>query len=245
MRPPLQFRPRPVDCEWLGGRYPLPRPFEDQGALVNGEVDLWLELPRGVIVAITMIDSREPIPFGASLQQTMTRPEEGSPRRPARIRVADEGLARMRSEIESPLTAMNEIENERRTKRESIYLFLSPDTTVLGRIFVSRDTLRIETTSEENAEAVWHRISEVCGTILEDNAKADVIRQAKEAHYRKWLDMPLPILGGKTPRAAARSAKSRKPLEEVLRVIEELESGQPPKERFAVGPLRRELGLAE
>lgn len=56
-------------------------------------VDLWLELPRGVFVAITLIDPREPIPFGVSLQRTMQQPVEGSPRTPARIRVAEERLA--------------------------------------------------------------------------------------------------------------------------------------------------------
>jgi hypothetical protein len=469
MRPPLQFRPRPVDCEWLGGRYPVPNQSK------AAEVDIWLELPRGVIVAITLIDSGEPIPFGASLQQTMTRPSEGSPRRPARIRVADERLARevreaagndvsvvvapvpeldaafdeliekftendprpesylgdgvepevvaslfsaagaffraapwkhvdetqvlqadipvlglseaclciiggagesfglllfrsfagyrateapmlslsfsrkkeippamleeiarhgwrvagpkayphvmaidagelqpmtdrdlriltacagaflafftmhralfaaddprvvceslvgddgvivtltlrpgitditesfsfdarMRAEIESRLTAMDEIENERRTKRESTYLFLRLDGSVLGRIFVNRDTLRIETASENNAQWARRRIREVCGSILNGNTNDDLIRQAKEAHYRKWLDKPLPILGGKTPRAAARSAKSRKDLEEVLRLIEDIESGQPKDERFDFGSLRRELGFEE
>jgi hypothetical protein len=118
--------------------------------------------------------------------------------------------ARMRAEIESRLTAMYEIENERRTKRESTYLFLRPDKTVLGRIFVSRDALRIETTFKKNAVAVGDRIHEVCGSILEDTTKDDVIRQAKEAHYRKWMDMPLPILGGKTPRARRSCARLSK-----------------------------------
>jgi len=61
--------------------------------LLYHEVDLWIELPRGVIVAIRLIDPRNPIPFGMSLQETMTQPAEGSPRRPARIRVPEERLA--------------------------------------------------------------------------------------------------------------------------------------------------------
>src|SRR5947207_4891562 len=94
MRTPLPFRPRPVDCEWIGGRYAVPRPIMERGEPIYPEVDLWLELPRGVIVAVRLIDPREPIPFGLSLQGTMRLPDEGSPRRPARIRVAEERLAR-------------------------------------------------------------------------------------------------------------------------------------------------------
>jgi hypothetical protein len=37
----------------------------------------------------------------------------------------------------------------------------------------------------------------------------------------------------------------RKTLEETLRLIEDLERGQPREERFDFGPLRRELGLDE
>jgi len=69
------------------------------------------------------------------------------------------------------------------------------------------------------------------------------IRQLKEAHYRKWLDMPLPAFGGKTPRDAARSAKGRKVLELVLRQIENIENSRAEGERFDVASLRRELGL--
>src|SRR4051812_23331676 len=93
MRAPVPFRPRPVDCEWIGGRYTLPDPVRENGALVHQMVDLWLELPRGVLVAITLIDPGKPIPFGVSLRQTMQQPVEASARTPARIRVAEERLA--------------------------------------------------------------------------------------------------------------------------------------------------------
>lgn len=115
------------------------------------------------------------------------------------------------------------------------------DATVIGRVIVGRGTLRIETNSENRADALGVRVREACAGLLrnrkrdiqpptlEDAAASEeppaerspeeqaVIREFKEDHYRKWLDMPIPALAGKTPRAAARSAKSRRELDLLLR----------------------------
>src|SRR5213075_1125488 len=80
--------------------------------------------------------------------------------------------AALRSEIESRLAAMNDIENEQRRKRESIWMFLRrSDRTVLGRVIVSRNILRIETNSERRADALGSRVREVCGSILNDSTR--------------------------------------------------------------------------
>ena len=70
-----------------------------------------------------------------------------------------------------------------------------------------------------------------------------IIREMKEAHYRDWVDLPVPMLGGKTPRAAKRSARSRERLDLLLREIENSESRLPAAIRYDVSRLREELGL--
>ncbi|HEX2123671.1 MAG TPA: hypothetical protein VHL59_18725 [Thermoanaerobaculia bacterium] len=72
--------------EWLGGRYSLP--------FAGAEIILWLELPRGVIVASTLSAPGEPRTIAESLASAMEGPLEGSPRRPSSIRVADRRTAR-------------------------------------------------------------------------------------------------------------------------------------------------------
>ncbi len=57
--------------------------------------------------------------------------------------------------------------------------------------------------------------------------------------------MPVPTLGGKTPREAARSAKSRRELDLLLRDVENHEQRLPEPARFDMRRLRRELGLKE
>ena len=407
MRASGPFRTRPVDCEWIGGRYTLPDPVRENGALVHQMVDLWLELPRGVLVAITLIDPREPIPFGVSLRQTMQQPVEGSARTPARIRVAEERLAAdvrnvlgsetsvivgpvpeldaafeefieaiaddepppsylgdgtIRPDVVERLfaaaslffraapwtkvdesqvlqvdipalgvdaaclciiggagesfglllyrsyatyvafpsgppgpatdgaeeTALRSLSFSRKRKIPAAMLeeisrhrwkvaganaypeVMAVDSEATRRPVTERD-VRILTActraflaffathgnlfSAENREAeceVYTADDGVTVTLTAAHAAAataksdeERIRQLKEAHYRQWLDMPLPAFGGKTPRDAARSAKGRKALDLVLRQIENVENSGAEGERFDVASLRRELGFKE
>ncbi len=71
MLPLFPFRPRLHDCEWLGGRYMLPKPVRDGDALVYPEVDLWLELPSGVIGGSQIADPRNGVSFGDALKAVM------------------------------------------------------------------------------------------------------------------------------------------------------------------------------
>ena len=72
---------------------------------------------------------------------------------------------------------------------------------------------------------------------------AEILQQMKATFYEDWLDEPIPALGGKTPRAAARTKKGREQLDVLLRHIENREARLPVGERFDVEQLRRKLGI--
>jgi hypothetical protein len=66
-----------------------------------------------------------------------------------------------------------------------------------------------------------------------------------EKHYGTWPDTKLPALNGKTPREAARTAKGRK---QVIEVLKNIENGEDRKRRagepsYDVARLRADLGL--
>ncbi len=70
-----------------------------------------------------------------------------------------------------------------------------------------------------------------------------VLHELKARHMREWLDTPVPALGGKTPRSAAKNKAGRAGLDVLLREIELMESQAPPEMRGDIGWLRRELGM--
>ena len=73
---------------------------------------------------------------------------------------------------------------------------------------------------------------------------AAALRDVKAGHYRAWVGQPVPMLGGLSPREAARGKpKDRRALELLLAEIENLEARSAEAERFDVRLLRRELGL--
>lgn len=138
------------------------------------------------------------------------------------------------------------------------------DRTVIGRAIVEADTLRLETNSERRADALGRRVRDACAGLIKrvgrtfdspslgpaagpaepmSGEEQALAREYKERHYRDWLDTPLPALGGKTPRAAARSAKSRETLDLLLRDMENRENRLPPAARFDFRQIRRELAL--
>jgi len=89
----VRFPNRQKESEWLGGRYTLPHEVRDGDFAFRPDVLLWLELPTGVIVGSALTDPRQPVSLGQSLQDAMQDPLAGSPRRPSRIRVADQRTA--------------------------------------------------------------------------------------------------------------------------------------------------------
>jgi SEC-C motif len=169
--------------------------------------------------------------------------------------------AAMRPEIENRLKAMEEFGAVYSNGDEREYVFArGEDGIVTGVAFIEGETLRIETDSESLADALAGRVRETCGGLLQeperrieavpdamdgvDDEEATLL-EFKTDHYRKWLDMRIPALGGKTPREAARSAKSRRALDLLLREMADHESRVPEAAQFDFAPLRRELGLEE
>jgi hypothetical protein len=77
-------------------------------------------------------------------------------------------------------------------------------------------------------------------------AMAEAINRIKEAHYRRTLDEPVPMLGNRTPRECARSKQGRKKLANWIKGIENGEqrqaagTGVPP---YDVSWMWRELGV--
>jgi len=90
----LPFVPLDQQCEWIGSRYTFPDKVRDGDSVIQPQVIIWLELPRGVLLATTLINPRNPVSFAETLEETLRNPAEGLPRRPARIRVPDERLAK-------------------------------------------------------------------------------------------------------------------------------------------------------
>lgn len=74
-----------------------------------------------------------------------------------------------------------------------------------------------------------------------------VARAWKKAHYARWVDEPIPALGGLTPRAAStsQSKQIRAELKTLLKELERSESRLPEEERFDVAVLRSELAVVE
>jgi SEC-C motif len=65
-----------------------------EGEPYRPEAVIWLELPSELVIGWTLIDPKKPPPsFADTLREAMRSPDEGPPRRPGRVRVADEKLA--------------------------------------------------------------------------------------------------------------------------------------------------------
>jgi hypothetical protein len=84
------------------------------------------------------------------------------------------------------------------------------------------------------------------GPALDPAAIAEALNRVKEAHYRRTLDEPVPMLGNRTPRECARSKQGRKKLANWIKEIENGElrqaagTGVPP---YDVSWMWRELGV--
>jgi hypothetical protein len=143
-----------------------------------------------------------------------------------------------RPKIEKRLAALDGA----RVLKDDIVFLRPSDETVLGRVMVGGDTLRIETNSEKRADALRRTIGDACAVMLldenrelqappplgaaaalagapspdDDSAEEQaLLREYKEQHYRKWFDQPIP------------------------------EHHLPEGARFDVRRLRHELGLKE
>ncbi len=144
------------------------------------------------------------------------------------------------------------------------------DTTVVGRAMLVSDKLMLETNSIERSDALRKLVEKSCQGLLQHRlrehsdptgpitnrearprlptelppAEMDaIIRQYKANFYARWVDEPVPALGGKTPRQAIRSKAGREQVDALLKQIEHTESQQPGGSQIDLTSIRTELGL--
>ncbi len=73
-----------------------------------------------------------------------------------------------------------------------------------------------------------------------------LVRQGMDDHYRRVLDQPIPALGGKSPRAAAKTPKGREKVAAWLKVLENHSAKRPagdPIGGYDFGWMWQELGV--
>ncbi|MGF1608876.1 MAG: hypothetical protein ACFCUQ_05740 [Kiloniellales bacterium] len=149
--------------------------------------------------------------------------------------------------------------------------------TVLATLRIEQDALLLEANSRERAESSRGLLAEMLGDMIgeaeaferpieatEDSAEpeeegaavldltpgeqAELVKTFLDDHYGRVLDQPVPLLGGKSPRQAARNKKSRSAVVNWLKQLENHEqrrakaAGQP---TYDARWLWAELGLAE
>lgn len=146
------------------------------------------------------------------------------------------------------------------------------DNTVVGRVMIKGSRLRVESNSTRRADALRDSVTTCLGGLAryrlrEEQSQTELFRRAmelpdepearvhspeeaalvkefREKHMLAWLDEPIPVLGGLTPReAAAKSPRTKKSLELLLRDFEHEEAKLPEDERFDIGRIRAELGV--
>jgi hypothetical protein len=142
------------------------------------------------------------------------------------------------------------------------------ENTVIGHLALTDGRLEVETNSVKRADRLRAKIEAACGARLRHRARAhadplssapsprhsrprappspeeeEALRAFREQHYRHWLDEPVPALGGKTPRQAARSRLGLRQVDLLLRTMENNEQRMTDYAPFDFAPLRRELGL--
>lgn len=146
---------------------------------------------------------------------------------------------------------------------------------LLGELALSRTRLVLSCHSRERLEEGRRRLEEAAGpalhhradtftdplltatgraamAIVDGSSNPEVPPEARAAvvdllkrHYARWVDAPLPALGGRTPREAVGQAELRPAVEELLRVIENVEARRHQEQgvSFDTAGLRSTLGL--
>lgn len=170
-------------------------------------------------------------------------------------------------EVERRLAGMEGVQRDELDDGSVEIVFLGPAGLVLGSAWLGAAALRVETNSLERADELRADIEEACGPLLahrirehtdpfsgarqEDETEAPApspeeavaIQSWKSEYYLEWLDLPLPALGGQTPRDAAGNAEGRAQLDALLADFEHSEQRLPPATRFDFATTRQALGL--
>jgi hypothetical protein len=142
--------------------------------------------------------------------------------------------------------------------------------TVIGHGWIDGGFLIVGTNSERRADRVRTLLGGWCADLLEHVAREHpeldaegaaapcdglvpvpdepevlaAIREFKARHYADWVDQPLPALGGRTPREAARTAQGRREVDVLIKTMENFEHrGGGDGVAFDYSGIRGELGL--
>jgi hypothetical protein len=71
------------------------------------------------------------------------------------------------------------------------------------------------------------------------------LRQLRQQHMNRWVDLPVPALGGKTPRQAILHPEGRKELQLLLKEFAQREARTPTSQRISLEYLHKELGFSD
>ena len=143
------------------------------------------------------------------------------------------------------------------------------DNTLVGRGWIRDSSLKLETNSKRRADTLRAQMEAACAGLLRFRVREHVdpmspesaprgggragpqptaeerqlTLEFKQRHYADWAAHPLPALGGRTPRDAARTAQGRQDLDVLLKTMENQERRFAGADAFDFSGLRRELGL--
>ncbi len=160
-------------------------------------------------------------------------------------------------------------ESEYEESEQGVFRFFNSSGSVSARIEVSRDKLVVFAKSRIGIDSVKAWLQDVLSNVLrhrldsfEDPMSSGAsaseppelqpvppqaqaaLRKMLEQHLRQWVDMPIPALGGKSPRQTARSKTGRSQVEAMLREQERMRSDHPQlDEPLDFGPIWSELGF--
>lgn len=150
-------------------------------------------------------------------------------------------------------------------------LHASWENTILGRAWIARRVLHVESNSRARADRLRAFVEGACGERIRHRGRrhvdplsekvasehsgrvepeppaelAPVLLDFKRRHYADWVDQPLPALAGKTPRQAVRTPAGRRKVDLLLREMENHEQRSGDSAPFDFSALRRDLALGE
>jgi chorismate mutase len=80
---------------------------------------------------------------------------------------------------------------------------------------------------------------------IDPEIEKQIFKDFFDDHYHRWLDTKLPALENKTPRAASKTKKGKKAVEDLLRMMEYTEERRSAEGQYAydISWIRKELGL--
>lgn len=148
-------------------------------------------------------------------------------------------------------------------------IVLTRDDVLVASVAIEAARLKVESNSIRRGDFVRDTLQNACGDQIRFHSRAladplseryqdevmqrgplersagemELALEFKRRHYARWIDDPIPMLDGQTPRRAIQSEEGRSRLDLLLRDMQYRESSLPQQEQFDMNILRRELGL--